>query len=214
MIFIFLLYYFLVHSSCFNVVCFFCQHCCCFFCSVGTLSNFWTKVVVENLSAQELTEVLSGCFPEIAPFINTFLETFHALQKRNVSSDEAVNASSLTQLAPGRYLSARYVLLPIYTSAHAYTNTHMGTYHNAHTTYARAHADIHAGTRAHARKRAHIPIYAHTLWTLIFSASLAICSSGASGPFMSAAARPPLARFCPRRRARAFSWKLLIASAE
>ena len=79
--------------------------------SVNLLANFWTKVVVETLSAEELAIVLKGQFPELSNFVNQFIDTFNALRLRG--SDGKEPDRTLSMLAPGRYLSTRYRPAPL-----------------------------------------------------------------------------------------------------
>lgn len=76
------------------------------------LSSFWTKVTVEPLSADELSQVLSKQFPSLSPQIPTFLSTFHAIRSWSSSSFSTPHLEDLpsadfapTSLATGRFLS-------------------------------------------------------------------------------------------------------------
>jgi len=45
------------------------------------LSNFWTRVIVEPLSFEELQKVLEKKYSHISPLVPKFLSTFHVLQQ-------------------------------------------------------------------------------------------------------------------------------------
>jgi hypothetical protein len=66
------------------------------------LDKFWTRIVVEVLSLNELRLVLLQSFPALTPLVHLFLDTFAVLQMHDTHSTSAGQSSS-------RHFSTRYV---------------------------------------------------------------------------------------------------------
>ncbi|KAL6070950.1 Midasin [Balamuthia mandrillaris] len=82
------------------------------------LGNFWTRVIVDPLTSEELSEVLRIKYPEIASLVPQFMETYLALTRTASSNkQEPVDTPQtpktqylLPSVFAGRYLSTRDLL--------------------------------------------------------------------------------------------------------